>query len=188
MTAFVDGTEDAAEGSCLPALDSRHGVKDAVQGGFVLRRTLRQHASGVTVITVTGPTGFTATSFSSVSLDPPLVSFCLGLRASALPAVHAANRFAVHVLGGGDVALARVFAQSGIDRFAGVSWRAEEDGLPLLAGVPAWLAARVTLRQRIGDHLLVVGEVEQGGGDCRGPALVHYDGRFVPLGKSSTDY
>ncbi|WP_329459236.1 flavin reductase family protein [Streptomyces sp. NBC_01497] len=149
--------------------------------GAVLRRTLRRHASGVTVITVPGPAGFTATSFTSVSLDPALVSFCLGLTASTVAAVRAADRFAVHVLGTADTALATRFARSGVDRFAGASWTVGEDGLPLLDGVPAWLTAKVTLRQVVGDHLLVVGEVERGGGHHSGPALVHHDGAFAAL-------
>ncbi|MFE4171316.1 flavin reductase family protein [Streptomyces sp. NPDC056909] len=151
----------------------------AAAAGEILRRTLRRHAAGVTVITVPGPAGFTATSFTSVSLEPALVSFCLGVTASTLPAVQAADRFAVHVLGSGNATLARQFARSGTDRFAGLSWTGSHDGLPLLDGVPAWLTARVTLRQRIGDHVLVVGEVEAGGGHGEGPALVHHDGAFA---------
>ncbi|MFJ1601431.1 flavin reductase family protein [Streptomyces sp. NPDC088261] len=151
-------------------------------GDEILRRTLRRHAAGVTVITVPGPAGFTATSFTSVSLEPALVSFCLGLTASAFPAVRRADRFAVHVLGAGNTALARQFARSGVDRFAGIPWAEEADGLPLLDGVPAWLTARVTLRRRIGDHLLVVGEIDAGGGHGEGDALVHHDGAFaVPV-------
>jgi len=148
-------------------------------GSQVLRRTLRRLAAGVTVITVPGPAGFTATSFTSVSLDPALVSFYLGLNSSALAAVRAAERFAVHVLGSEHAGIARRFARSGVDRFAGVPWRADPDGLPALDGVPAWLTARVVLRQEIGDHLLVVGEVETGGGHARGQALVHHDGEFA---------
>ncbi|MFF2521262.1 flavin reductase family protein [Streptomyces liangshanensis] len=148
----------------------------------ILRRTLRRHAAGVTVITVPGPAGFTATSFTSVSLEPALVSFCLGLTASAFPAVQRADRFAVHVLGAGNTTLARQFARSGIDRFDGIPWSEEADGLPLLDGVPAWLTARVTLRQRVGDHLLVVGEIDAGGGHGEGDALVHHNGAFaVPV-------
>ncbi|MDX3850088.1 flavin reductase family protein [Streptomyces sp. AK02-01A] len=145
----------------------------------ILRRTLRRHAAGVTVITVPGPAGFTATSFTSVSLEPALVSFCLGLTASTLAAVQSADRFAVHVLGAGNTTLARQFARSGIDRFAGIPWTEDQDGLPVLDGVPAWLTARVTLRQRVGDHVLVVGEVESGGGHGEGDALVHHDGAFA---------
>ncbi|MET7541352.1 flavin reductase family protein [Streptomyces sp. NPDC005507] len=144
-------------------------------GADILRHTLRRHAAGVTVITVPGPAGFTATSFTSVSLEPALVSFCIGVHASACPAVRDAERFAVHVLGTANAELGTQFARSGIDRFDGVPWQSQ-DGLPLLGGVPAWLTARVTLRQRVGDHLLVVGEVEAGGGHGRGPALVHHAG------------
>ncbi|MCW2873096.1 flavin reductase family protein [Actinacidiphila oryziradicis] len=155
-----------------------HQEVDAAPAAEVLRRTLRRHAAGVTVITVPGPAGFTATSFTSVSLEPALVSFHLGLTASTARAVRAAERFAVHILGAEHAALAQGFARSGTDRFAGVPWKPSPDGLPLLDGVPAWLTARVVLRQEIGDHLHVVGEVEAGGGHVTGAALVHHDGYF----------
>ncbi|WP_405495483.1 flavin reductase family protein [Streptomyces sp. NBC_00096] len=145
----------------------------------ILRHTLRRHAAGVTVITVPGPAGFTATSFTSVSLRPPLVAFHLGLGASTAGAVHRADRFAVHLLGTGNTALAGQFARSGVDRFEGVRWTRNADGLPLLADVPAWLTARITLRQRIGDHLMVVGEVETGAVEEDSTALVHHDGAFA---------
>ncbi|MEV7729596.1 flavin reductase family protein [Streptomyces sp. NPDC087917] len=164
MTISID---PATQPSTAPAADE------------VLRRALRRHAAGVTVITVPGPAGFTATSFTSVSLEPPLVSFYLGLGASTAPAVHGADRFAVHILGTHNSALAGQFARSGTDRFAGVAWTAYADGLPLLDGVPARLVARVTLRQRVGDHLLVVGEVETGSFQEEATALVHHDGAFA---------
>lgn len=68
---------------------------------------------------------------------------------------------------------------SGVDRFEGVRWTRTVDGLPLLEDVPAWLTARVTLRQHIGDHLLVVGEVESGAVAEDATALVHHDGAFA---------
>jgi flavin reductase (DIM6/NTAB) family NADH-FMN oxidoreductase RutF len=148
-------------------------------GDDILRRTLRRHAAGVTVITVPGPAGFTATSFTSVSLDPALVSFYLGATASTLDAVRHADRFAVHVLGAENTTLARQFARSGIDRFSGISWTDIGGGLPVLDGVPAWLTARVTRCEQIGDHYLVIGEVQSGGGPARSPALVHHDGAFA---------
>ncbi|CAM5320387.1 flavin-dependent reductase [Streptomyces avidinii] len=151
----------------------------APEAAETLRRTLRRHAAGVTVITVPGPAGFTATSFTSVSLNPPLVAFYLGLGASTAGAVRRADRFAVHLLGTGNTALAGQFASSGVDRFEGVRWTRNADGLPLLEDVPAWLTARVTLRQRIGDHLLVVGEVESGAVEEDSPALVHHDGAYA---------
>lgn len=145
----------------------------------ILRHTLRRHAAGVTVITVPGPAGFTATSFTSVSLRPPLVAFYLDLGASTTSAVQRAGRFAVHLLGTRNTALAQQFARSGVDRFEGVRWTRTVDGLPLLEDVPAWLTARVTLRQHIGDHLLVVGEVESGAVAEDATALVHHDGAFA---------
>ncbi|GGV20262.1 flavin-dependent reductase [Kitasatospora herbaricolor] len=143
-----------------------------------LRRTLRRQAAGVTVITVPGPAGFTATSFTSVSLDPALVSFYVSATASAAPAVRAAAGFAVHILGRGQEELAARFARSGVDRFAGTDWTPDELGTPVLAGVAAWLTARPVLLQEVGDHLLVVGEVvDTLAREDVGP-LVHHDGAF----------
>ncbi|MFF4653289.1 flavin reductase family protein [Streptomyces sp. NPDC001380] len=144
----------------------------------LLRRTLRRHASGVTVVTVPGPAGFTATSFTSVSLEPALVSFCLSSTASTAPAVGTAEVFAVHVLGAGQEDLARAFARSGADRFAGVDWTPAAGGVPLLAGVPAWLTARPELIREVGDHLLVVGRVLDAGGPADAAPLIHHDGGF----------
>ena len=150
----------------------------------LLRSTLRRQALGVAVITVPGPAGFTATSFTSVSLRPALVSFYLGATASTAPAVLTAERFAAHLLAPRHAGLAERFARSGIDRFEGTDWRPGPGGVPLLDGVPAWLEARITLRQPIGDHLLVVGEVEAAATHTAEPALLHHDGAFarsVPL-------
>jgi flavin reductase (DIM6/NTAB) family NADH-FMN oxidoreductase RutF len=113
-----------------------------------------------------------------VSLQPVLVSFCLGATASTADAVQRADRFAVHILGVDNAALARQFARSGIDRFAGVPYLQESDGLPVLTGAPAWLTARVASVQRIGDHFLVVGEVESGQVREEATALVHHGGTF----------
>lgn len=151
----------------------------AATGATLLRRTLRRHAAGVTIVTVPGPAGFTATSFTSVSLRPPLVSFCVGAAASATGAVLRADRFAVHLLGAHDTELADRFARGGVDRFHGVAHVREADGLPVLTAPPAWLSARVLTRQRAGDHLLVIGEVHAGAVRRGEPALVHHDGAYA---------
>ncbi|KAB1988154.1 flavin reductase family protein [Streptomyces triticiradicis] len=144
----------------------------------LLKRTLRRHAAGVTVLTVPGPAGFTATSFTSASLEPALVSFYLSTTASSASAVRAAPVFAAHVLGEDQQDLAERFARSGVDRFAGVPWSPGPEGVPLLRDVPAWLTARPVLCQEVGDHLLVVGEVTAAGcGDSR-PPLLHHAGVF----------
>jgi flavin reductase (DIM6/NTAB) family NADH-FMN oxidoreductase RutF len=140
---------------------------------------LRQHAAGVTIVTVPGPAGFTATSFTSVSLEPALLSFCIGWSASTLPHVRAAEHFAVHLLSADGAELARRFARSGVDRFAGVDWSPTPEGVPRLQGTNGWLLARVVLRQRLGDHLQVVGEVQAVDSDTASPPLVHHNGAFT---------
>ncbi|MFJ5228697.1 flavin reductase family protein [Kitasatospora sp. NPDC088391] len=143
----------------------------------LLRRTLRRHAAGVVVITVPGPAGFTATSFTSVSLEPALVSFYLASGASTAPAVRAADAFTVHVLSREQEELATAFARSGVDRFAGVDWRTGPHGTPLLPGAAARLTARRVGLHPVGDHLLVVGEVVAA--DTPGGApLLHHDGGY----------
>ncbi|MFC0602536.1 flavin reductase family protein [Streptomyces palmae] len=144
----------------------------------LLRRTLRRHAAGVTVITVPGPAGFTATSFTSVSLRPALVSFCVARTSSAADAVARADRFAVHLLGADDADLADRFARSGSDRFAGARIELHA-GVPVLSDAPAWLSARIAARHPVGDHVLVVGEVEAGGVRRPSPALVRHDGAYA---------
>ncbi|MFJ8249974.1 flavin reductase family protein [Streptomyces sp. NPDC094466] len=155
----------------------------------LLRRTLRGHASGVTVITVPGPAGFTASSFTSVSLEPALVSFCLDAEVSAAPAVLRAEHFAVHLLGARHTGLARTFARWSPDRFATPGWTDHRLGPPLFPSVAGWLVAGVTLRQRIGDHWLIVGELADAAppaasspdhhdASAAGP-LIHHNGSFA---------
>ncbi|MFF4777044.1 flavin reductase family protein [Microtetraspora fusca] len=153
----------------------------------LLRRVLRRHAAGVTVVTVPGPAGFTATSFTSVSLRPALVSFYLGRTASTAGAVQRAGRFAVHLLGTADAALAARFAASGADRFEGAAYETRADGLPVLSAAPAWLIARVVSRRPVGDHILVVGELEAGAVREEAVPLVHHDGAFALASRLTPD-
>src|SRR4051794_18443471 len=103
--------------------DSKEGTPVTVVDPDLFRALLRRHAAAVVVVTARGtpPAGFTATSFTSVSLEPPMVSFCLAHTASSWPAVSRAGLIAVHVLTEHQEAVARTFATSGIDRFAAAS-------------------------------------------------------------------
>jgi flavin reductase (DIM6/NTAB) family NADH-FMN oxidoreductase RutF len=149
----------------------------------LFRAVLRRHAAGVVVITAPGdrPVGFTATSFTSVSLDPPLVSFCLNRGASSWLAVAAASHVAVHVLADHQEELARTFATSGVDRFAEPTrWRAGPFDVPLLDGVQAVLICRIADRVAAGDHAIVLAEpvtAEHVDHDAR-PLLYHM-GRYL---------
>ncbi|GIF23871.1 flavin reductase (DIM6/NTAB) family NADH-FMN oxidoreductase RutF [Actinoplanes tereljensis] len=127
--------------------------------GPLFKALLRRHAAAVVVVTAAGdpPAGFTATSFTSVSLDPPLVSFCLADAASAARAVARAGTVAVHVLHQDQEKVARTFATSGIDRFATHGdWVPGPDGVPLLDGVLARIVCRVAQRVQAGDHTIVL--------------------------------
>src|SRR5689334_2928587 len=132
----------------------------------LFRSLLRRHAAGVVVITARGrtaPAGFTATSFTSVSLDPPLVSFCLDRRSSSWPTLEGAEHVGVHVLTEAQEGLARRFATSGIDRFAPpLDWRPGPHGVPVLAGALAVLVCRVAERVHAGDHAIVLAEPTHG--------------------------
>lgn len=127
------------------------------------RAVLRRHPAGVVVITLmseTGPVGFTATSFASLSLDPPLVSFNITHTSSSVAALRNAPAVAVHLLSEDQLALARRFSASADQRFADpASWRRLATGEPLLTGTATWL--RATLSQLIpaGDSTLVIAEV-----------------------------
>jgi flavin reductase (DIM6/NTAB) family NADH-FMN oxidoreductase RutF len=183
-TAGTTGTADAPDtADTTDPANATVPHPEAPSGADTLRRTLRRLASGVTVITVPGPAGFTATSFTSVSVAPPLVSFYVSATASSTPAVRRAEHFAAHVLTGAQAELAERFARSGIDRFADTRWETDALGVPLLHGVDAWLIARTVEIRPVGDHLLVVGEVVRGGGPADSAPLLHHAGTLTGLGQ-----
>lgn len=128
------------------------------------RDALGRFATGVTVVTTCAadgaPVGLTASSFNSVSLDPPLVLWSLGHRSSTMAAFSACTHYAVHVLSAAQVELAQRFATRGIDRFAGVNHTPGPHGVPLLAGALATFVCRNRSQHAEGDHTIFVGEVE----------------------------
>ncbi|MEU6723702.1 flavin reductase family protein [Nonomuraea wenchangensis] len=148
----------------------------------LFRRALAVHASGVVIITAQHegrPAGLTATSFSSVSLDPPLVSFYVDRSSTTWPSLRAADHFAVNVLAHDQAELASRFASRGVDRFAEPTrWRPGPLGAPLLQDVSAHLVCLPYDTAEVGDHILVVGLVVEA--DLRGPGrpLLYHQGRF----------
>jgi flavin reductase (DIM6/NTAB) family NADH-FMN oxidoreductase RutF len=132
-----------------------------VADGF--RAAFGRFPAGVAVVSTVAadgrPVGFTATSVASASMRPPLLSFNIGLTASSWPALSAAGHIGVSLLGAHQEAVARRFATSGIDRFAGTGWRLAEPGVPLLDDALAHLVCRVERRYPAGDHTLVLGLV-----------------------------
>jgi flavin reductase (DIM6/NTAB) family NADH-FMN oxidoreductase RutF len=142
------------------------------------RDALSRFASGVVVVaayTPAGPVGFTASAFSSVSLDPPLVLVCVGKSASAFAGVVGAARFGISVLKDRQGWIAEQFARSG-DRFAGVSL-AEGPGVPWIGGALAQFACEPHARHEAGDHVILVSEVVEVR-IASGQPLVHYGRAF----------
>ena len=148
------------------------------------RDALAQFATGVAIICAPGPddqfVGFTANSFNSVSLEPPLVSWCLAGDATTLPAFQRSARYAISVLGAGQAALALRFARPHADRFEGVPFRLGWSGAPLIEGAVAWFECRHHARHTAGDHTLFVGEVVRCARDPA-PGLVFHRGSFRGL-------
>jgi flavin reductase (DIM6/NTAB) family NADH-FMN oxidoreductase RutF len=128
------------------------------------RNALGSYATGVTVITATGadgkPHGLTCNSFASVSLNPPLVLWSLGMFSQRLAVFQNASHFAVNVLGASQQALAKKFANSSEDKFSGVEWTAGLGNAPLLRGSVANFQCRAVDRYYGGDHVIFLGAVE----------------------------
>jgi flavin reductase (DIM6/NTAB) family NADH-FMN oxidoreductase RutF len=126
-------------------------------------------ASGVTVVTTSldgTPHGLTVSAFSSVSATPPRVLVCLGNDTDSKPLVERAGHFAVHILGRDHATLGLRFAKvtpDTSDLFAGLSYRSEQTGSPILTDCLAWLDCRVESVLPVGDHTVFVGAVEAAG-------------------------
>ena len=146
-----------------------------------LRDALAQFATGVTIVCARADAqryvGFTANSFNSVSLAPPLILWSLARRSASLATFEAAERYAVNVLATGQAELARRFSRPHADRFAAVPYRLGWSQAPLIEGCVAWLECRHYAQHRAGDHVVFIGEVvtvER----AHGNGLVFQHGRF----------
>lgn len=129
------------------------------------RAAMRCHPAGVVIVTMTspkGPVGFTATSFASLSLNPPLVSFNITNTSSSIDAMRVAKSVVIHFTGADQLELAQRFSRLAEDRFADRSlWTLLSTGEPVLNNVPVWLRAQVEQLVPLGDSTLVVGGVRQ---------------------------
>lgn len=166
---------NALEYSATAASEHAPGVR-----GNQYRSALRRHPAGVTIVTLesgSGPVGFTATSFASLSLDPPLVSFNITDTSSSIGAVRSAESLVIHLLGDHQQHLAQRFARSAAERFSDESlWTRIESGEPVLHGTPVWLRVVVDRLIPLGDSTLVVGVVVRAHEDPN-PA----EGKRIPL-------
>lgn len=148
-----------------------------------LRNAFGGFATGITVVTGIkngSPVGMTVNSFSSVSLEPPLVSWCLGDQATLFDFFRTADFFAVNILARDQQALSRSFANSEDDCFEKARWTPGLEGLPLLAGCIANFQCQVEHRYPGGDHIILVGRVLAFNHDPAEP-LVFFGGKYRTL-------
>ncbi|MCR9070154.1 MAG: flavin reductase family protein [Alphaproteobacteria bacterium] len=149
------------------------------------RAVLGRYATGVTVVTTRAPggqpVGLTVNSFTSVSLEPPLVLFCLDRDAGSLPAFEAANGFAVNILGVGQEAVSNRFADPQAAKFAEDGFAEWSTGAPILADALAALDCGVHARYDGGDHIILVGRVHRLAVLSDGDPLIYWCGSYRKL-------
>jgi flavin reductase (DIM6/NTAB) family NADH-FMN oxidoreductase RutF len=151
MYHFADAEPDRSMKRFVPGPERQREFRDA----------LGRFATGVTVVTTItdeGPVGITANSFSSVSLDPPIVLWSIGRHSRRFPAFERCERFAVHVLGADQIDLSRRFARSG-DAFTGLEHDRNEHGVPLLRGCLSRFECERFAAHDGGDHVIMVARV-----------------------------
>jgi flavin reductase (DIM6/NTAB) family NADH-FMN oxidoreductase RutF len=153
---------------------------------LAFRDALGHFATGVAVITALDsnrrPVGVTVSSFASLSLEPPLILFCLGLNTASLDAYASHGVVAINVLAEGQHDVAEAFAVRNGDKFATVGHRTADNGCALLDGCLVGLECDVTSTSVGGDHLIIVGRVmriHRGDGDA---PLLRYLGRYARIG------
>ena len=152
----------------------------------ILRKALGQFATGVTVITTRGcegqAVGVTASSFNTLSLDPPLVLWSIARSALSFSAFAEGESFAVHVLGENHQELSNRFARPGTDKFADLELEQGIDDLPLLPECIVRFQCKTEYRYEGGDHLILVGRVMQIDCEaCEQPPLVFHASRYARL-------
>ncbi|MEV0598859.1 flavin reductase family protein [Streptomyces sp. NPDC050315] len=149
------------------------------------RRVLGHFCSGLTIVAGMSdgqPVGFTCQSFSSLSLDPPLVTFSVARTSTSWPRIRDTGAFCVSILTAAQEKACRAFAVSGADKFAGVAWTpGPATGSPVIDGSLAWIDCGIEAVHPGGDHLIVVGRVRalQAAAADAAP-LLFYRAAFLP--------
>lgn len=153
------------------------------------RNTMGNFASGVTVITAKGEdkfVGLTANAFSSLSLDPAQILFCIDKGSSTLPAIKKGRSFVVNILQEEQEEVCLNFAKKGGDKYAGVDFSINKDGVPVLKDNLATVHCSVHELYEGGDHYIVVGDVNDFSYDESKKPLIFYRGKFETLSNYSS--
>ena len=145
------------------------------------RAVLGHFATGVSIITAMDgeePVGLAVNSFTSVSLDPPLVLFCAAYSSTTWPRIQSAGSWCVNILDEAGETMSRTFATKGIDKFAGVGYRIGPSGAPVLEDALAYVDCTTLAEHDAGDHVIVVGKVLELGHRTEGKPLLFYRGGY----------
>ena len=152
------------------------------------RRVLGRFATGITVVTGLGndgkPVGLTVNAFTSLSLDPPLVLFCLDNRTASIDSFVKGNGFALNMLGEDQQDLSVNFSTKKEDRFAGTEYEFWDTGVPILKGCLANLECIIDAVHEGGDHQIIVGRVERLSQTEIGKPLLYFNGNYARLGEN----
>ncbi|MFC7588799.1 flavin reductase family protein [Nonomuraea antimicrobica] len=156
------------------------------------RQVLGRFATGVVAITAVDPLdgqpcGLAANSFTSVSLDPPLVAFCVAYTSTSWPKVRGAKVVTVNVLSEDQQPVCAQMAAKGGDKFAGLEWTGSPGGNPVLDGALAWIDCAVEAEHPAGDHVIVVARVLQLDTYAEGGPLVFFRGAYGSFDGSSDE-
>jgi flavin reductase (DIM6/NTAB) family NADH-FMN oxidoreductase RutF len=157
---------------------------ETVVGADDFRHVCGHFATGVTIITTREsdgrPTGLTASAFTSVSLDPPLVLVCVSHKSQSFPALRDGGTFAVNILRDSEEAVSRRFATTRLDKFDGVPYTVSPLGLPLLDDALAHVECVTVSAYPEGDHTIFVGRVERARAESGDP-LLYFRGQYQRL-------
>ncbi|MDQ1128839.1 flavin reductase family protein [Microbacterium sp. SORGH_AS_0888] len=181
--------------SPAPSLPEHERALGASLSADAFKALFRGHPGGVAVITAEGPDGpvaLTATSVSSVSVEPPLLIFSVSALSSATPAILASETVVVHLLDADDLPIAQLASTSGVDRFADrTAWSRLVTGEPVYHGVRAWVRCAIVERMNAGGSTVIAAhalqsdiarDVEPGE---HGNALVYHNRTWHRLGEHS---
>jgi flavin reductase (DIM6/NTAB) family NADH-FMN oxidoreductase RutF len=152
---------------------------------LTFRRVLGHHPTGASVVTAMGldgrPAGMVVGTFTSVSLDPPLVAFLPDKASTSWPRIREAGSFCANVLSAGQEAVSRQFARSGGNKFRGIDWTPAPSGAPIIAGAVAWVDCDIEQVFESGDHYIVIGRVRDLAVESTDVPLTFWQGRYTRI-------
>lgn len=152
----------------------------------LVRRAFGRFATGVTIVTTVAPdgrnVGMTASSFNSVSLDPPMVLWSAGTQAAEYPVFAECRKFAVHVLSESQTELSNRFATPGIEKFEGIDWLLSSKDLPVISGCPLCLQCETVACHDASDHKILIGRVIDVDLNSEDSPLLYYGSAYHKLG------